>query len=418
MKKTIAYLLAVGMACMGNLQGKDVDGNPITEDTLFGDVDGTNTTIADLGQVIAPDYFNLFQIQTNIAIGVNSRATAAGLPSIAIGTNANASGNCSIAIGASALATQSSGVALGCAAQSTAANGIAVGLGAKATQSKAIAIGQGANANASGAVQIGSGNNTIADTVKFFNEPVFSNGMLNVGVDYKSDGIATTNAVKSIVTETYITGYTDWTFSGDVVEGVVYSVRQEEPVNPGSYMWTLLADGVDRATTNTSEFQPLSLTFTLASPSGTIIASRQPKTKNKLGLARYSDLVDYVTKEEFASTLANMDTSYTRTIGLTNKNQTVQYVVVDSQEPSSLNIEMPTDGETKDFLVYVLSVTNVTIRVQSATYWATSDKVFDDIPGNTPTALYFSQVADHVYSIGRQTLTSLQPPANNTIPSN
>ena len=223
----------------------------------------------------------------------------------------------------------------------------------------------------------------------------------------------TANAVKSIVTETTVTGYTDWTFSGDTVPGVIYSVRDEEPTTPGSYIFTLLTNGIDAASVESSIFKPLTLTFTVGS--GSITASREPITVNKLGLARLTDLADFVTHTELSTTLANMDTSYTRTIGLTNKNQTVQYVAMPRAQ-TELNIVLPTDGATKDWLVYVFPANDVTLRLPTATYWGTDAKVLDAMPSNTVTALYFSQVTDGVYSIGRQTLQTLDI-TNNTAPT-
>ena len=224
---------------------------------------------------------------------------------------------------------------------------------------------------------------------------------------------ATTNAVKSIVTETAVTGYTAWTFGGDTVPGVIYSVRDEEPTNHGSYIFTLLTNGIDAVSVESSIFKPLTLTFTVGS--GSITASREPITVNKLGLARLTDLADYVTHTELSTTLANMDTSYTRTIGLTNKNQTVQYVAMPRAQ-TELNIVLPTDGATKDWLVYVFPANDVTLRLPTATYWGTDAKVLDAMPSNTVTALYFSQVTDGVYSIGRQTLQTLDI-TNNTAPT-
>ena len=223
----------------------------------------------------------------------------------------------------------------------------------------------------------------------------------------------TTNAVKSIVTETTVTGYTAWTFSGDTVPGVLYSIRDEEPTNPGSYIFTLLTNGIDAASVESSIFKPLTLTFTVGS--GSITATREPVTVNKLGLARLTDLADFVTHTELSTTLANMDTSYTRTIGLTNKNQTVQYVAMPRAQ-TELNIVLPTDGATKDWLVYVYPANDVTLKLPTATYWGTDAKVLDAMPSNTVTALYFSQVTDGVYSIGRQTLQTLDI-TNNTAPT-
>ena len=59
-------------------------------------------------------------------------------------------------------------------------------------------------------------------------------------------------------------------------------------------------------------------------PGGTIDATRTPNVRNALGLARYSDV------QALDEKIETIDTSYYRVIGLTNKNQSVQYVSTDS----------------------------------------------------------------------------------------
>ena len=99
--------------------------------------------------------------------------------------------------------------------------------------------------------------------------------------------------------------------------------------------------------------------------------------------------------------IRDMDTSYYRFNQITNVNQSVQYVYTDAST-TQLNIAMPTTGMTKDWLVYVLAETNLNIRLPAATYWVSSDSVTNAIPPATPTALYFSQITDDTYSIGRK----------------
>lgn len=111
-----------------------------------------------------------------------------------------------------------------------------------------------------------------------------------------------------------------------------------------------------------------------------------------------------------ANAVANADTTYRRTIGLTNLNQSVQYVNITDTTPSTLAISMPTDGATKDWMVYVVSVTNVTLSLPSATWWMADTAYTNDVPPATPTALWFSQVTDGIFILGRQELTEVTAP--------
>lgn len=101
-----------------------------------------------------------------------------------------------------------------------------------------------------------------------------------------------------------------------------------------------------------------------------------------------------------------MDTSYYRVVGITNKNQSVQYVETDANT-TSLQIQMPESGMTKDWLVYVKALTNLTLVLPPADYWVVNESVTNEIPPLVPTALYFSQIADNTYSIGRQELVPI-----------
>ena len=68
---------------------------------------------------------------------------------------------------------------------------------------------------------------------------------------------------------------------------------------------------------------------------------------------------------------------------------------------------MPDSGMTKDWLVYVLATTNLTLVLPPANYWVSNETVTNDIQAATPTALYFSQINDDTYSIGRQELVPI-----------
>ena len=151
---------------------------------------------------------------------------------------------------------------------------------------------------------------------------------------------------------------------------------------------------------------------------GLINATRRAITRNALGLARMEDLTNYVTHAE----LDAMDTSYFRMEGITNKNQSIQYVVNNSVTPWNLDIVIPSDGETKDWIVYVYSQTNATVRLptdnNTITWWAPKDSVVNDIKPSTPTAFYFSQVAYKKFTISRQELTALALAETNKVPEN
>ena len=122
------------------------------------------------------------------------------------------------------------------------------------------------------------------------------------------------------------------------------------------------------------------------------------QTDKVLSSTNYTDLA-----------IANADTTYRRTIGLTNLNQSVQYVNITDTAPTTLAISMPTDGATKDWMVYVVSVTNVTLSLPSATWWMADTAYTNDVPPATPTAFWFSQVTDAIFILGRQELTEVTP---------
>ena len=104
------------------------------------------------------------------------------------------------------------------------------------------------------------------------------------------------------------------------------------------------------------------------------------------------------------SAIADADTSYRRVSFLTNLNQSVQYVSVSAAAPTTLTIDLPDGANTADWIVYVTSVTNVTLSLPSATWYMADEAYTNDIPPATPTALYFTQMADGLYMLGRQEL--------------
>ena len=257
-------------------------------------------------------------------------------------------------------------------------------------------------------------------TIKFgrTGTPLYRN-TLGIAMKDELNDFVTKEDVCGAVTNVYTIGYTDWEFSGaGVVPGVNYSISFAGAFLQGSdvqYRWNLLGNGTYLTYYQETNANPLSLSFVV---NGQINATRRAITRNALGLARMEDLTNYVTHAE----LDAMDTSYFRMEGITNKNQSIQYVVNNSVTPWNLDIVIPSDGETKDWIVYVYSQTNATVRLptdnNTITWWAPKDSVVNDIKPSTPTAFYFSQVAYKKFTINRQELTALALAETNKVPEN
>ena len=107
--------------------------------------------------------------------------------------------------------------------------------------------------------------------------------------------------------------------------------------------------------------------------------------------------------------ISSADTSYPRYTTITNLNQSVQYLNITDTAPSTLAILFPTNGVTKDWIVYITTVTNVSLTLPSATYWMADTAYTNDVPPAPPTALCFSQIADGIFYLGRQSLTEVTP---------
>lgn len=199
--------------------------------------------------------------------------------------------------------------------------------------------------------------------------------------------------MKSLVTNTVVVGYTDYTYSGDVDPTASYSITTAP--NEGSFTYTLwnANTSAQLGTYTTNNIHATYIPFSVAG--GTIVAQCQEIRRNTNGFAMYSDV------QQLEQKIDNMDTSYLRVVGLTNKNQSVQYVYADASV-TELQIQMPTSGMTKDWIVYVLATSNIVLKLPPANYWCTSEAATNDIPGPGATALYFSQVNDDTYCIGRQ----------------
>ena len=213
----------------------------------------------------------------------------------------------------------------------------------------------------------------------------------------------TTNDVCNIVTNETIQP-TSWIVIPAEYQGKKVSVEFD------GLGWVLLAD-TDRIGERNGDIESTYLAWNVESESD-YTATRQMEKINALGLARLSDIPStngFITAQTAtniaetisASVISSIDTSYVRTIGLTNKNQTVQYVNITDSTPSVLSIQIPTNGETKDWIVYVIAETNVTLQLPPATYWMQKAAYTNDIVPNVPTMLYFSQISDGVFSLGR-----------------
>ena len=211
-----------------------------------------------------------------------------------------------------------------------------------------------------------------------------------------------TNTVKAIVTNA-VPSWSDWAYSGDVTAGVVYNIVSSP--NGGGYSFRLYDFATDAllATSASLEEHPATILFSVSG--GTITATRTR--------AYYSDVTKVDGKVNTVSNwVENMDTSYfrtnvavaastTRVVCPSNQNQTVQYINAPAGV-STIEITLPKDGMTKDWLVYILATDEINIVLPPANYWATSETVTNKIEASTATALYFSQISDNIYSIGRQ----------------
>ena len=239
---------------------------------------------------------------------------------------------------------------------------------------------------------------------------------LGLATEDQLTGFVTPSGTKDIVTNSYTVGFSGgWTYQGSGYDpALTYSVEfggYSAISGDEVYTWNLMTNGVLSRTAYMRDPHPLSISFT-ADGQGDVSAtgSGTPITRNALGLATINDLSVFVTHEE----LQDLDTSYGRVTGITNQNQTIQYVVLSADE-TALHIQIPEKGMTKDWIVYVLAEADTTLVLPTATYWVPKESYTNAIPAMTPTALYFTQVADEtqtgdlpVYSLGRQELQPVE----------
>ena len=104
--------------------------------------------------------------------------------------------------------------------------------------------------------------------------------------------------------------------------------------------------------------------------------------------------------------VADSDTSYPRFTSPTNLNQCVQYLT--TAPGGVLPVEIPTDGDTKDWIAYAYFGVETPLVLPPAIWWMADEAYTNAIPSNTPTALYFSQVADGIFTLSRQELKSVE----------
>lgn len=213
-------------------------------------------------------------------------------------------------------------------------------------------------------------------------------------VTYSTGMEAATNAVAAALqlwtTNMTVVGYTEWQFSGSTSPSATYTINMSE--SGGEYLFTLY-DPSEVGSVTTNVLNPTVLEFSFTG--GSITASRSEIRRNARGFAMFSDVQD------LRQDVEDMDTSYFRFNHITNVNQSVQYVYTDNAT-TELNIQIPTSGMTKDWLVYVLAETNLVLHLPPASYWVANETVTNAIPSYTPTALYFTQVTEDTYSIGRK----------------
>lgn len=208
--------------------------------------------------------------------------------------------------------------------------------------------------------------------------------------------------VKAIVTNA-VQSWSDWSYSGDVASGTTYNIVSSR--NGGGYSFRLHDFATDAllATAASLEEHPETLLFSVSG--GTITATRtraylSDVTKVDGKVNAVSNWVENIDTSYFRTNVA-VAASATRVVCPSNQNQTVQYINAPAGV-STIEITLPKDGMTKDWLVYILATDEISIVLPPANYWATSETVTNKIEASTATALYFSQISDNIYSIGRQ----------------
>ena len=246
-----------------------------------------------------------------------------------------------------------------------------------------------------------------------------------------------TNVVYGTVTNGVRTGFTGWECSGDITPGVKYDISSEGDAPPFTFrLWNRGTETEVSSVTDASA-NPTELTFAVTG--GSILANRLPIYKYTTGLAsegavkRLDQRIDGVDAKVDAvsndvvtvsNRLETIDTSYwhysittgDENVTIANRNQSVTTLISTSAVPSTLHIQIPPEEVmTKDWLIYVFPSTNIVLRLEAATYYVSDASATNDI--TSATALYFSQVDDGVYTLGRKEFTAItiQNPVEATV---
>ena len=135
------------------------------------------------------------------------------------------------------------------------------------------------------------------------------------------------------------------------------------------------------------------------------VGSLNPVTSDGIKKALDAEAQNATNAADYA--VASADTSYPRFTSATNLNQSVQYLT--SAPNNVLTIELPTgSAATKDWIVYAYFGVETPLVLPTAIWWMADEAYTNAIPASTPTAFYFSQVADGIYTISRQELKSVE----------
>ena len=105
------------------------------------------------------------------------------------------------------------------------------------------------------------------------------------------------------------------------------------------------------------------------------------------------------------SAISSADTSYPRFTTPTNLNQSVTYLT--TAPGGVLSIDLPSNGETKDWIVYAYFGSDTPLSLPAANWWMADEAYTNAIPADTPTAFYFSQVATGIFTLSRQELKTI-----------
>ncbi len=241
----------------------------------------------------------------------------------------------------------------------------------------------------------------------------------SLGIESGVDAQTVTNMTALTPVYSQTPAFGEWVLSGNNVQTGFHVVPGGYDPISGKYGWRLVDGNGVMIVDTLVPFDATTLSFdgvnVTATRTRTDIIGYTLGTQTNSVLAATNSIISSSTITNIASTvssnaIASADTTYRRTIGITNLNQSVQYVSITDPSPSTLAITMPTDGATKDWMVYVTAVTNVSLVLPSATWWMADVAYTNDVPPATPTAFYFSQVTDGIFILGRQELTEVTAP--------